>query len=763
MGQRMRLKLTIRGLVQGVGFRPFIYRLATELGLGGWVNNSAAGVFVEVEGTELQLKEFRRRLEGEKPGRSRIDELETLTLDPLGYADFTIRPSVTGEKTALVLPDLATCPDCLAEVFDPQNRRFHYPFTNCTHCGPRYTIIRGLPYDRPQTTMVGFPMCPDCEAEYHDPSDRRFHAQPNACPRCGPQLAFWTRQGEATAQGEAALQQAIIALQEGQILAVKGLGGFHLMADAQNAQAVAQLRQRKRRPDKPFAVMYPSLSAVKAHCWVSPLEAELLQSPEAPIVLLRKRPQQPLVEAVAPLNPNLGVMLPYTPLHHLLLQGVNRPLVATSGNLANEPICTDEGEAVQRLGGIADVFLVHNRPIVRAVDDSVVREMAGQGVILRRARGYAPLPIPTRFPGASEAKILGVGAHLKNTVAVCVRDQVFLSQHIGDLETPQAYGAFTEVIESFQRLYEFTPDRVICDLHPDYLSSQYARHQGLPWQGIQHHFAHIWAVLAEHNLWDQRLLGVAWDGTGYGLDGTIWGGEFLGFTPPHHLTRMAHLRSFPLPGGDRAIREPRRSALGLLYAIWGADLWQNPAYLPYLEPFSPSERSILATSLEKGLNCPLTSSMGRLFDGVASLTQLCQKASFEGQGAMQLEFILPEHPSPAAYPLPLSHAPTLQLDWHPLILALLQDLKLNIPLSEVSAKFHNSLIDSIGAIAQQIGVQSIVLSGGCFQNKYLLETGVTRLNEQGFQVYFPVVCPPNDGGIAFGQIVAARFSSIIND
>ncbi|WP_017302921.1 carbamoyltransferase HypF [Spirulina subsalsa] len=757
MGQEIRLKLTIRGLVQGVGFRPFIYRLATELGVRGWVNNSAAGVFVEVEGREVQLKAFLRRLEEEKPGRSRIDELETVTLDPIGYPDFTIRASVTGEKTALVLPDLATCPDCLAEIFDPHNRRFHYPFTNCTHCGPRYTIIRALPYDRPHTTMAGFPMCPDCEAEYHNERDRRFHAQPNACPRCGPQLAFWTKEGNVTTQGEEALQQAIHALQTGQILAVKGLGGFHLMADAQNARAITQLRERKRRPDKPFAVMYPSLATVKADCWVSPLEAELLQSPEAPIVLLRKRPQPPLVEAVAPLNPNLGVMLPYTPLHHLLLQGVNRPLVATSGNLANEPICTDEGEAVQRLGGIADVFLVHNRPIVRAVDDSVVREMAGKGVILRRARGYAPLPIPTRFPVPSEAKILGVGAHLKNTVAVCVRDQVFLSQHIGDLETPQAYGAFREVIESFQRLYEFTPEQVICDLHPDYLSSQYARDQGLPWQGIQHHCAHIWAVLAEHNLWDQSVLGVAWDGTGYGLDGTIWGGEFLRFDPPHHLTRIAHLRPFPLPGGDRAIREPRRSALGLLYAIGGADLWQNPAYRSFLEPFSPSEQSILATSLAQGLNCPLTSSIGRLFDGVASLTKLCQKASFEGQGAMQFEFSLPEHPRAESYPLPWRDISPLQLDWHPLILALLEDLKLNIPLSEVSAKFHNSLIDSIGAIAQQIGVNRIVLSGGCFQNKYLLETGVTRLREQGFQVYFPVVCPPNDGGIAFGQIVAARF------
>ncbi|MCX8103930.1 MAG: carbamoyltransferase HypF, partial [Candidatus Bipolaricaulota bacterium] len=564
--QMARLKIAIHGAVQGVGFRPFVYRLAIELKLTGWVLNSAQGVFIEAEGTKEQLEEFVRRLERDKPPRAFLQSLEASWLDPVGYTAFEIRHSdESGQKIAFILPDIATCPDCWREIFDPNNRRYRYPFTNCTNCGPRFSIIEALPYDRPNTTMKIFRMCPDCQAEYENPLDRRFHAQPNACPQCGPHLELWDAKGTVLAQHDDALCQAAEAIRVGQIIAVKGLGGFHLICDARNDDAVQELRRRKHREEKPFALMYPSLELVQAHCEVSPLEERALTSPEAPIVLMRRRESVQIASSVAPRNPYLGIMLPYTPLHHLLMAELGFPVVATSGNLSDEPICTDEHEALIRLKEIADLFLVHNRPIARHVDDSIVRIVGSQELVLRRARGFAPLPITLRNP--ERRTVLAVGAHLKNTVALAVGSTVFISQHIGDLETAEAFGAFQRVIQDFERLYDAQPSVIAHDLHPDYLSTQYAQGRKPRTVGVQHHYAHVLACMAENEL-DSSVLGVSWDGTGYGLDGTIWGGEFLRATR-ESFTRVAHLRTFRLPGGERAIQEPRRSALGVLYELFG--------------------------------------------------------------------------------------------------------------------------------------------------------------------------------------------------
>ncbi|MDW8241321.1 MAG: carbamoyltransferase HypF, partial [Acidobacteriota bacterium] len=514
-----RLRITIRGAVQGVGFRPFVYRLANEMGLPGWVLNSPQGVFIEVEGNAPELETFLLRIEREKPPRSFIQSLEYSFLDPVGYTTFEIRHSdESGEKTALVLPDIATCSDCLREIFDPTNRRHRYPFTNCTNCGPRFTIIEALPYDRPNTTMKHFAMCNECRSEYENPLDRRFHAQPNACPRCGPHLELWDAGGKVLASHHDALGGAAAAIRDGRIVAVKGLGGFHLIVDARNEDAVVCLRRRKHREEKPFALMYPHLECVKEHCIVSELEERLLLSPESPIVLLRRRSEGRIVRSaispsVAPGNPYLGVMLPYTPLHHLLMAELGFPVVATSGNLSDEPICTDEQEALERLAGIADLFLIHNRPIARHVDDSVVRVMMGRELVLRRARGYAPLPIAncgvTDSQGtpslvqegtSSPTSMFAVGAHLKNTIAVSVGSQVFVSQHIGDLETAEAFEAFQRVIKSFHDLYNLRPSAVACDAHPDYLSTHYARRNGLPVISVQHHYAHVLSCMAENEL-----------------------------------------------------------------------------------------------------------------------------------------------------------------------------------------------------------------------------------------------------------------------
>jgi hydrogenase maturation protein HypF len=877
--QRTRLKLTVHGAVQGVGFRPFVFRLATELGLAGWVNNSPQGVFIEVEGPRAALEKFLLRLEIEKPPRSFIQSLEASWLDSVGYAAFDIRPSeIGGNKTALVLPDIATCPDCLREIFDPKNRRHRYPFTNCTNCGPRFSIIESLPYDRVNTSMKAFTMCPQCQAEYDDPRDRRFHAQPNACPVCGPRLELWpgsrvceNAEGPRSHErGYDALLAAVQAIREGKIVAVKGLGGFHLMADARNDKTVQLLRERKQREEKPFALMFPSLESIKAECEVSPLEERLLHSPEAPIVLLKRlvRPHPgPLPQerenhppipresttadnltdveqigmheccslspgergrvrasvklnhslvapSVAPNNPYLGAMLPYTPLHHLLMAELGFPVIATSGNLSDEPICTDEREALERLGGIADVFLVHNRPIVRHVDDSIVRVMLNRELVLRRARGYAPLPIQINTPlpscghplparrgeGRGEGNVLAVGAHLKNAVALSVGNQVFISQHIGDLETEQAYTAFRRVIADFEKLYDARPQIIAADLHPDYLSTKFALDQvrssgfsrseppeggtpsdkpqpAVPEAGapivmqVQHHIAHVLSCMAENEI-APPVLGVSWDGTGYGTDGTIWGGEFFLVTD-ESIERIAHLRPFRLPGGDQAVKEPRRTAIGLLYEMSGESIFSGQkvrregACAP-LAAFSPAELTALKTMLAKKLNSPVTTSMGRLFDAVASLINLRQQIRFEGQAAMELEFALDGIETDEAYRLPIenaeerskdssriTHHASRILDWSLMVGEILSDVRNGIVPGIISAKFHNALAEGIVAVAKHAGQNRVVLSGGCFQNRYLTERAVRRLQAEGFRPYWHQRVPPNDGGIALGQVVAA--------
>lgn len=781
----IRLKLAIRGAVQGVGFRPFVFRLATELGLKGWVNNSAQGVFIELEGGQPELERFRLRLEAEKPPRSFIQSLASSWLDPVGYANFEIRASEDGgAKSALVLPDISTCPDCLREVFDPQDRRYFYPFTNCTNCGPRFSIIEALPYDRANTSMRAFTMCPQCQEEYNDPRNRRFHAQPNACPVCGPRLELWDSQGKpltaSSIEGSrAALDATAAALRTGRIVAVKGLGGFQLLVDARDDVAVRRLRELKHREEKPFALMFSSVEAVRTVCEVSLLEDRLLRSPEAPIVLLRRlhasriTHHATLSPSVAPGNPYLGVMLPCTPLHHLLLSVCAFPLVATSGNLSDEPICIDERDALERLSGIADLFLVHNRPIVRHVDDSIVRVMAGREMVLRRARGYAPLPLMLPKAESIAPSVLAVGAHLKNAIALSLGSQVFISQHIGDLETDLAYEAFRRVIADFKRLYDAEPAVVAADAHPDYLSAKFARSQApssaTRYVSVQHHVAHVLSCMAENEV-PAPALGVSWDGTGYGLDGTIWGGEFFLVTEAA-CERVAHLRPFRLPGGDQSVKEPRRTAMGLLFEAFGASAFQM-ADVAAVRACSRAELASFKTMLTRQLNSPLTSSAGRLFDAVAALTNLRQRVRFEGQAAMELEFAIGDidtveaYPMPVLEPAPSSEVPTadsalrtphsaLLLDWSPLLQALLADLSRNQPPGVVSAKFHNALVEGMVSIARRIGQERVVLSGGCFQNRYLTERAIGRLRQEGFRPYWHQRVPPNDGGICLGQIVAA--------
>lgn len=753
-----RLRAVVRGAVQGVGFRPFIYRLALEEKLTGFVKNTAQGVVIEVEGRAAELKSFLLRIEREKPPRAFIQSLESSFLDAIGYEGFAIQASdETGRKTALVLPDVATCADCLREVLDSHNRRYLYPFTNCTNCGPRFSIIEELPYDRRHTTMKSFVMCEMCRIEYEDPRNRRFHAQPNACPVCGPHLQLWDADGNTLAVRHEALCAAAEAIRRGEIVALKGLGGFQLIADARDDRAVKSLRERKRREAKPFALMCATLDAARELCEVSELEARLLASPEAPIVLMRRRADASVSSLVAPDNPYLGVMLPYTPLHYLLLREVQIPLIATSGNLSDEPICTDEHEALQRLRGIADLFLVHNRPLARHVDDSIVRVVMGREMILRRARGYAPLPINTAHVTRDT---IAVGAHQKNAIAASISGDIFVSQHIGDLETEQSCVAFQRVITDFERLYEFSPQIIAHDTHPDYVSTRYAQSSHLPRIAVQHHYAHALACLTENEV-AAPALAVTWDGTGYGTDETIWGGEFLRITLDSFV-RVAHLRTFRLPGGERAVREPRRSALGLLYELFGEEVFGMDEWLP-VQAFSAQELNVLNVVLNRKLNTPQTSSMGRLFDAVASIMGLRQIVRFEGQAAMELEFALDAVRTDEHYTLHVAghvhrtdtnHTPMI-IDWSPMVVELQSDVQAHVPLSIMSARFHNAVVEALVVVARAVGEEKVALTGGCFQNKYLTERAVQQLRAEGFRPYWHQRIPPNDGGIALGQACAA--------
>lgn len=745
---RVRVTVTVRGAVQGVGFRPFVYWLAEEFGLAGWVRNSAAGVMIEVEGAPAEVEEFCARLQSDAPPRSAIHGTEVQHIEPSGGGVFEIRESdPRGEPRALVLPDIATCADCLREVLDPANRRYRYPFTNCTHCGPRFSIIEALPYDRANTSMRGFQMCAECSREYADPCDRRFHAQPNGCPRCGPQLALWDVSGAILSRRDEALLAAARALRQGAIVAVKGLGGFHLLADARSEEVVLRLRERKHREEKPLAVMFPSLHEVQAVCTLSRLEERLLSSPEAPIVLVRRRQGGAgVAPSAAPGSPWLGALLPYTPLHHLLLAELGFPVIATSGNLAEEPICTEENDALSRLGGMVDFLLIHDRPIVRHVDDSVCKVMAGREMMLRRARGFAPLPIAIQ---QVVPPTLALGAHLKNSIALAVGTDAFISQHIGDLSSPAAVNALRRTAADFQRLYRVRPAQVVMDEHPDYASQQLAHEFGAPVAALQHHCAHILSCMAENDL-VAPVLGIAWDGAGYGSDGTIWGGEFLKITE-EGFERVAYLRPFRLPGGDKAAREPRRSALGVLHELFGEAL-PGMRSLSTLQAFVPAEITPLRQMLAGEVYCPLTSSAGRLFDAVASLVGLRQRATFEGQAAMELEFATEGCMTDDVYEMPLQEGGVF--DWSLMISAVIADLEGKLSVGEISAKFHNTLVEGIVTAAGRVKERRVVLSGGCFQNQYLTERAIRRLHEEGFRAYWHQRVPPNDGGIALGQIAA---------
>lgn len=745
----IRVRITIRGAVQGVGFRPFVYRQAVNLGLSGWVSNANDGVHIEAEGRKSDLDEFLIRLSQERPRHASIHSFEYSFLDSRGFEGFEIRSSDdSAAKMAVVLPDIATCADCLREMFDPNDRRYLYPFINCTNCGPRFTIVEKLPYDRANTTMRSFTMCERCRAEYENPADRRFHAQPTACPDCGPQLELWDDTGMRLSDHEDPIQPAAEALKRGKIVAVKGLGGFHLMTDAANESAVARLRLLKRREEKPFALMAPSLESVKKLCHVNALEERALVAPECPIVLLQRRDGDAIASSVAPDNPYLGVMLPYTPLHHLLLSAAGGPLVATSGNRSEEPIAIDEQDALHRLFGIADLFLVHNRPIRRHADDSIVRVLLGSEQVLRRARGYAPLPIVLNSDDAMgvEVSALSVGGHLKNTIALTVGSKVFVSQHVGDLETKEAFNAFRQVIDDFENLYEASPAIVAGDSHPDYLSGKYggdlADSRHLRFERVQHHCAHVLSCMADNEV-GAPALGVAWDGTGYGADGTVWGGEFLVAANGGEFRRAAHFRTFPLPGGDGAIKKPRHAATGLLFEILGS------------EAFDGSAAPILRQMLEKKVRCPRTSSVGRLFDAVAALIGMCDEAGFEGQAAMALEFAVAPNVA-ASYEYAVEPGYPSIVDWEPMIHQMLSELKFGIDRGIIAARFHNTLARIVVDVAQRIGEKRVLLTGGCFQNRYLTERAVEGLRRAGFSAYWHQRVPPNDGGLSLGQAVAIR-------
>lgn len=754
-----RVRIELRGMLQGVGLRPYVSGLARALGLGGWVANSGSGVTLAAEGPGDAVATFVRRLGAELPPQATIETLQCTDDEPLGETTFRIRDSVAGiaGTAAHVTPDIATCAACVAEIFDPQARRYHYPFTSCAHCGPRFSILEALPFDRANTTLRTFELCGACQAEYADPDNRRFHAQTIACPDCGPRVWLEDAAGCSGHEQYAAILAAAAALRDGQVIALKGLGGFQLLVAAGNEAAVNGLRERKRRPAKPFAVMAPDLAWVAQHCWLTPHERELLCSGAAPIVLLPRRASRgdapPAVAgAVAPENPLLGVMLPTTPLHHLLTAAFAGPLVATSGNISDEPLVASNASARERLRDVADQWLLHDRDIAWALDDSVVRVVAGRPLLLRLARGYAPQSVALAAPAAPA---LALGGQLKAALAVTLRDRIVLGPYIGDLHTPRARRRFQHELDGLCKLHGITPTSLACDEHPDYYTSGVAHTRSEAVVRVQHHLAHVLACVADNALVGP-VLGVAFDGSGYGGDGTVWGGEFLRVDGVN-VRRIAHLRPFALPGGERAVREPRRAAAGLLFELLGESVFDEGDFAP-LAGMPAAERRIIRRMLARGINSPRTSSIGRLFDAVASLLDLVQFSRYEGHAAMALEFALDATPAAAGYPMTLSeHDGASVLDWAPLVYALLADIRRGAALAHIAAAFHNALAAGIVAVADRVGERQVVLSGGCFQNRYLSEQTIAALRAAGFDVHWHRHVPPNDGALALGQAAwAAR-------
>ncbi len=789
-----RRRIIIQGIVQGVGFRPFVYGQALQRELAGFVLNDSSGVTIEVEGTTGALDDFQRALHEEAPPLARIDSVSSEVLAPLHESAFIIAHSEAGaERHALISSDTATCDDCLRELFDPLDRRYGYPFINCTNCGPRFTIVQDVPYDRNKTTMRVFPMCPACQAEYDDPLNRRFHAQPNACPVCGPyvRLIPWANlHDRPLAEGANPITTAAQWLASGAILAIKGLGGYHLACDALNVEAVQRLRQQKHREAKPFALMVPNIETARWLCQVNDAEAALLQSRRRPIVLLNSHASNPVAPGVAPAYNTLGVMLPYTPLHHLLLHAFaaiepGRPLltdrltegrsasfvagldlgravlVMTSGNLSEEPIAYQDEDAWERLASIADGMLAHNRDIHMRCDDPVLRITAGGEQFFRRSRGYAPEPVPLAFD--LPVPLLACGGHLKNTFCLGKGRQAFVSHHIGDLENLETLTSFREGIEHFERLFDIYPQALAYDLHPEYLATKYA----LDWEaggvdtpkkiGVQHHHAHIASVLAEHGL-QGPVIGVAADGTGYGSDGAVWGCEIMA-ADLLNFERLAHLSYVPLPGGEQAVRQPWRMAAAYLYQAYGDAFLELD--IPFVRQLDRSKWRTLAQMIIRKVNSPPTSSLGRLFDAVAALIGLRSEVVYEGQAAIELETLVARKDLPDIYPFATGDT----LDVLPMMRAIVSDIQQGVPTDYIAGRFHRSMAELLAAACcearEQTGLNIVALSGGVFQNQLLLERLLALLEELAFQVYINRRVPPNDGGLSLGQlaIAAARLQA----
>ena len=745
-----RYRVTVNGRVQGVGFRPFVYRLASEAQLTGWVNNNSEGVCIEVEGEQSSLTQFLTRLREETPPLAQIVHFHQQEMATQAEPEFCIHDSERGERAnTLIPPDAATCVDCLGELFDPANRRFHYPFTNCTNCGPRFTIVAGIPYDRPLTSMACFPLCAECRSEYDDPGDRRFHAQPNACAKCGPQIRLCDGAGK---QWPDPLAKLVEMLAAGAVAAVRGLGGFHLVVDAKNQKAVKALRARKGREEKPFALMAPDLDAVRRFCRVDAEEGRLLQEPCHPIVLLDALPKHGLAASIAPASTRLGFMLPYTPLHHLLLRDNFDALVMTSGNLSEEPVITSNEDALERLNGLADIFLLHNREILQPCDDSIVQRVAGQTQIIRRARGFVPLPIFLTQP--LPEPILACGGQFKNVFALSRGAEVFSSQHIGDMDQVATFQFFKRSIDHFMQVLEVSPMLAVCDRHPRYIASAWARGQsGLPVFEVYHHHAHLASVMAENGV-DQPCIGIILDGSGYGPGDAIWGGEVLvgGLAD---FERFAWLQPMMLPGSAMAIRQPWRLALAALFLAFGPDAEQMD--LPFMADLQPQDRTLIFRLMEKDLNCPSTSSAGRLFDAASALLGLCTHTSYEAQAAMYLEAAVdpaetgsyPVDPDPSSGPL----------DTVTLIRALVDDIGAGLPQGVIASRFHRSLaalfVGAARAARQQSQINTVALSGGVFQNRTFTTLLIQALRRSAFDVLTHTKVPCNDGGLALGQIAIA--------
>ena len=786
----VRYEARILGLVQGVGFRPFVARLARELGLAGSVINDGTGVFVDVEGHPQHVEEFFRRLRPEAPPLARISSVERKPAPHAGHTSFTVKESLSPAlRFALVSPDVATCDECLGEMGAPSDRRYRYPFINCTNCGPRFTIVTDVPYDRIRTTMREFPMCDACAGEYADDTDRRFHAEPIACPVCGPSVRLVNRSG--TPVPGKSIARAVELLREDAIVAVKGLGGYHLACNASSSLAVSTLRKRKCREEKPLAIMVRDLATAKSICSVSDTEESLLTSAERPIILMRKRENSPVAEVpvtgdpvagcstaevpiagvsvagvpvaevpitdvsiaeeVAPNNKYLGVMLPYTPLHHLLLEHIPA-LVMTSGNLTEEPISYTDNEAEVRLGAIADYFLVHNREIFTRCDDSVVRVVRGKIQPVRRSRGYVPNPIALPFEGPP---VLAVGAELKNTFCLVKGDLAFPGHHIGDLKNLEAYDAFRNGIEHLKKLLFIEPEVIACDMHPDYLSTRYALESGLPLIPVQHHHAHIASCMAENGL-TSRVIGLSFDGTGYGPDNTVWGGEIL-IADYAGYERVAHLATVPLPGGEAAINEPWRMAVSHLHSVFGDKLlsMKNPLF----ERIGKDKLQVIVRMIERGVNSIPTSSLGRLFDAVAALVGLRDFVSFEGQAAMELEMVAADEPCGEPYPYQMRKSGARFLDFGAMMVRIVEDVAAGIPVSGISRRFHETLcsaiVETCCTLRAEHSINDVCMSGGVFQNALLSTILSESLERERFNVHVHTQVPPNDGGLALGQAAVA--------